>query len=181
MSVVTARDGDASTSYWYTTPDVVLQALRRFHRADAAMRRRMAERMHVHQLDLQALQRVVAAERRGTPLSPSGLSAELKISTAAVTKLVDRLIESGHVARVPHPRDRRSVTLAATPHAHSELRDELGQLHRRMHDVAVGVPAPARQAVADFLEAMADVMDSEPSRTSSHAGQVSAEKGPHAD
>ncbi|HET8616031.1 MAG TPA: MarR family transcriptional regulator [Actinomycetales bacterium] len=173
---MTSRAGDAPTSYWYTDADVVLQALRRFHRADSAMRRRMATLMGVGQLDLQALRRVIAAERLGAPLSPSGLSTELRISTAAVTKLVDRLIESGHVARVPHPHDRRSVTLVATPHAHAELRDGMGELHRRMHDVAARVPTSTRLAVAEFLEAMADVMDTEPSRPAARTERADREQ-----
>lgn len=103
-----------NTPYWYPDRDHVhdvLDGIRRFRRANAAMRKRMADGMGMNKTDMQALQAVIAAQRHGAPLHPRELADELDISTASTTKLLDRLERSGHLTRVPHPADRRSVTI----------------------------------------------------------------------
>nr|WP_246256117.1 MarR family transcriptional regulator [Isoptericola halotolerans] len=104
--------------------------------------------------DLRALRFVIECERGRTPVTPRMLTAHLEISTAATTKLVDRLCRSGHLERRPHPSDRRSVVVVATRGAHHEVRQRLGGMHARMLDIARSVPDSARPAVRDFLRAM---------------------------
>jgi DNA-binding MarR family transcriptional regulator len=137
----------------------VLGALRRFRRADERMRRRVSADLGVNPLDLRALQLVIAGERASRPLSPRDLSTQLEVSTAATTKLVDRLVGSGHVDRTPHPHDRRSVVLVPTSHAHADLRRRMGAVHQRMGEAAGAVPAESREAVIDFLTSMALAME----------------------
>ncbi|MGO1972158.1 MAG: MarR family winged helix-turn-helix transcriptional regulator [Propionibacteriaceae bacterium] len=149
--------------YWYDDPDVVavLESLRAFRRADQAMRRRVSASMAMNGTDLQALQLVIAAERRRTPVTPRVLADHLQISTASTTKLLDRLTASGHLDRVPHPSDRRSLVLVATEHAHEEIRERLGHMHARMAEIAGEIPTPSRTAVSTFLHAMAEQLDTE--------------------
>lgn len=127
-----------NTPYWYPDRDHVhdvLDGIRRFRRANAAMRKRMADGMGMNKTDMQALQAVIAAQRHGAPLHPRELADELDISTASTTKLLDRLERSGHLTRVPHPADRRSVTIQATDHAHTEVKDRLAPMHRDMEEI----------------------------------------------
>lgn len=148
--------------YWYAddADDVeLLEALRVFRRADEVLRRRMSGEMDMNVTDLQALQAVIAAERDGTRMTPRMLASHLGISTASTTKLLDRLAASGHLARTPHPKDRRSVVVSATAHAHEEVRARLADMHERMLEVAEAVPTHCRPAVADFLRAMAAQLD----------------------
>ncbi|WP_407319328.1 MarR family winged helix-turn-helix transcriptional regulator [Isoptericola halotolerans] len=148
-----------SSPYWYGTADTeargLLDAVRAFRRADEEMRQRASRDMDMNVNDLRALRYVIACEQGGTPVTPRMLSARLDISTAATTKLVDRLCRSGHLERRPHPSDRRSVVVAATHDAHHEVRERLGGMHARMRDIAQAVPPSARPAVRDFLQAMA--------------------------
>jgi DNA-binding MarR family transcriptional regulator len=156
------------SGYWYSDHAVmdVLGALRRFRRADESMRRQVSADLGVNPLDLRALQLVIAGERASRPLSPRDLSAQLEISTAATTKLVDRLVGSGHVDRTPHPHDRRSVVLVPTSRAHADLRRRMGAVHQRMGDVAGAVPAESREAVIKFLTSMALAMEDGPATRS---------------
>ena len=159
------RDTPAPAAhYWYDGEDSVvalLQALRQFRRADQEMRRRMSVDMDMNVTDLQALRFVIAAEGREAAVTPRELSAELGISTASTTKLLDRLTASGHLERSPHPHDRRSLVLHATAHAHHEIRERLAGMHGRMADVARAVPPEAREPVVAYLRAMAAVLDEE--------------------
>jgi DNA-binding MarR family transcriptional regulator len=165
------RSTGEPSGYWYSDHRDhavmdLLGALRRFRRADESMRRRVSVDLGVNQLDLRALQLVIAGDRASHPLSPSDLSAQLSISTAATTKLVDRLVASGHLARTPHPHDRRSVVLGPTAHAHADLRRRMGAVHRRMGDAARAVPAQSRPAVIEFLTSMAAAMEDAPPTSS---------------
>jgi DNA-binding MarR family transcriptional regulator len=150
--------------YWYSDHAVMdlLGALRRFRRADETMRRRVSADLGINQLDLRALRLVIAGERASRPLSPRDLSTQLEITTAATTKLVDRLVGSGHLDRTPHPRDRRSVVLVPTAHAHADLRRRMSAVHQRMGEAALAVPAESREAVIEFLTSMALAMEDEP-------------------
>lgn len=157
------------SGYWYSDHAVMdlLGALRRFRRADERMRRRVSADLGVNPLDLRALQLVIAGERSGSPVSPGEISTQLGISTAATTKLVDRLVGSGHVKRTPHPHDRRSVVLGATAHAHRSLRRRMGAVHERMGEAAAAVPPECRAAVAEFLTSMALLMEEQPAAPTS--------------
>ncbi len=152
--------------YWYgedPSPAEMLEALRAFRRADAAMRRRTAADMAMNETDLRALQVVIARELDGRSTSPHHLADVLQISTASTTKLVDRLTRSGHLVREAHPTDRRGVVVRATPHAHDEVHERLAGMHARMAGVADDVPRDARPAVVAFLREMTAVLvDDEP-------------------
>lgn len=165
---MTTHPTSPGEGYWYdaATGTELLSAVRRFRRAHEAMRRRMSVDMGVNTLDLRALQLVVAGERRGEPLTPHQLGAELNVSSGAMTKLVDRLIRSGHLSRDPHPTDRRSVRLVTTPHAHEQLRAHVGEMHQRMARAAAAVPKESRGAIVSFLAELSQILDDEsaPSR-----------------
>ncbi|MEL7977622.1 MarR family transcriptional regulator [Isoptericola sp. F-RaC21] len=154
------------SSYWYGESDAeprrLLEALRTFRRADEAMRRRAGREMKMNLTDLRALQHVIACEGHGEPATPRGLAEYLTISTASTTKLLDRLVASGHLERRPHPSDRRSVVVVASDAAHAEVRERLAPVHARMLEIARAVPARSRPAVRDFLLAMAAEAEREP-------------------
>jgi DNA-binding MarR family transcriptional regulator len=59
-----------------------------------------------------------APERR---LTMSKLSAEVALTTGGVTRLVDRMVEAGLVARENCPSDRRSVHVVLTDNGQSTL------------------------------------------------------------
>lgn len=150
--------------YWYPDDHAVvpmLEALRAFRRADQEMRVRISAGMKMNVTDLQALQLVIAAENGDEAITPRTLAGELHISTASTTKLLDRLTASGHLERRPHPRDRRSLVVFATEHAHLEVRERLTAMHTRMAEIAGDVPCHARSAVVQFLRAMAEQLDRE--------------------
>lgn len=158
------NDEAAKPSYWYDNSEslvAILHALRRFRRTDQEMRRRMSADMDMNVSDMQALQFVIAAEGQEELATPRALSQYLGISSASTTKLLDRLTASGHLERHPHPTDRRALVLTCTPHAHDEIRDRLSRMHVRMREIAASIPPESRQAVIDFLTAMADHLESE--------------------
>ena len=53
----------------------------------------------------------MVAETAGEPLTAGRLCAHLDLSGAAITYLIDRMVNAGHVRREPHHTDRRKVLL----------------------------------------------------------------------
>jgi DNA-binding MarR family transcriptional regulator len=61
--------------------------------------------------DFHALLHVMVAETAGTPLTMAQLRQRMDVSPAAITYLVDRMIDAGHVRRETDPSDRRKALL----------------------------------------------------------------------
>lgn len=73
--------------------------------------RHFARQHEVGDTDLHAMLHIMVAETAGTPLTPADLRRRLDVSPAAITYLVDRMIDAGHLRREPDPADRRKTLL----------------------------------------------------------------------
>jgi len=91
--------------------------------------------------DFDALLHVMVAEQTGSPLTLGELRDRLGMTAAAVTYLVDRMVDAGHVRREAHPTDRRKVFLRYSDHGLDVARRFFGPLGTRTH-----------QALTDFSD-----------------------------
>ena len=73
--------------------------------------RTFAAQNNVGASDFRALLHIMVAESAGTPLTSGELRKLMGTSGAAVTYLVERMIDSGHLRRDADPADRRKVIL----------------------------------------------------------------------
>ncbi len=155
-------ESSTNDGYWYDRADPstldVLEAVRRHREAEALMRRRMRDDMDMGDTDVAALRWIIRQERAGRDATSAALARELGITTAAVTKLVGRLVASGHLERSQHPSDRRVMLLRARPGAHERLRRTLGPMHERMLQLAVSLTPVERAIVIDFLDRLAGIV-----------------------
>ncbi len=71
----------------------------------------------LHPTDLRAIISLLDAERAGVAATPGWLGESLRLNSASVTALVDRLERLGHVRRERDPVDRRRVRLIVTAEA----------------------------------------------------------------
>lgn len=140
----------------------VLHAVRRFRRSDTAMRTRTAAELCVNATDLAALRHLVASGRRGEPVGPTELSVYLSISSAATTKLLNRLALLGHIRREPHPTDRRAQLIVATDDAHTAIHQALGDSHQRMMAVVTSFSAEEQRTLTRFLDALSGAVTDSP-------------------
>lgn len=110
--------------------------------ADTNRLERLFANLHnVSNNDLDALRHIIVSETAGTPLSSGELREHLGVSAAAVTYLVDRMIEGGHVRRDSDPSDRRRVILRYSEHG-SKVAQEFFRPMR----------AHTQRAMADFSD-----------------------------
>ena len=73
----------------------------------------IAERMGLTSTELEVVGTLVA----GGPLSAGDLAKRTGLTSGAVTRLIDRLVERGTVRRLDDPDDRRKVLVTITPGA----------------------------------------------------------------
>nr|WP_269810449.1 MarR family transcriptional regulator [Kineosporia rhizophila] len=86
------------------------------------------------------------------PVTPRRISEALQLSAPATSAMLDRLERLGHIERHPHPRDRRSVVVVATDHAHTVGAAMFGRVGARMSPVLAGRSAEELALIAQFLE-----------------------------
>jgi DNA-binding MarR family transcriptional regulator len=73
--------------------------------------RHFARQNEVGGSDFDALLHIMVAETAGTPLTLAQLRQRMDVSPAAITYLVDRMINAGHIRREADPGDRRKSLL----------------------------------------------------------------------
>lgn len=161
-------DSASHSGYWYgpddrlDPPSAVLHALRSYRAAEVATRRSTRDSMGMGETDLLALRYLLRAQATGERVGPKDLSRTLGITTASTTSLIDRLVQSGHVRREPHPTDRRSLVIVPTAATDSEVRSTLGEMHRRMLAVAEELSAEESRIIVGFLRRMTEALDGQP-------------------
>ncbi len=131
-----------------TTAAEIGVALRRLLLAGREMQAEVARKMGVRLADVQAVDVVVSA---GQPTGTVELGQRMGIRSASAAALVDRLAAAGHLTRRPHPTDRRRVTLEATDHARTEVRQALAPLLDEIAAISGGLDDDQAGTVLAFL------------------------------
>lgn len=137
----------------------VLDALVRFRAAETRMHQRVRENTSLGENELRILQLLLRRHRDGDVVKPSEISRYLNISSASTTALLDRLERQGSVERVSHPTDRRSILIAPTDRATSEVADLIDAFEERVASSVDGLDDQGRGAVLAFLSGVADAAD----------------------
>ena len=133
----------------------LMAALRAWHGAAARMSEASRQYMKLNENDMRALRFMIAAENAGEIATARAVADHLRISSAATTKMLDRLERNGHVVRRPHPADRRAIALSVTPETREAARESVGRVHARRFEVAAGLSSAERSIVTRFLRALA--------------------------
>ena len=138
--------------------DAVKADVRALLREAASIGARLAREHPLHPTDARAMH-VLDAVADGHVATPGRLADELRLSPAATTALVDRLVAAGLVERVRDLPDRRQVRLRLTEHARAAGRELLEPLGHRIDAAVDRLDQASAAAVAAFL---ADVLRQAP-------------------
>lgn len=138
----TARDGLVMEA---------LRAVRAFSDAMDRMHTGLRGDMEMNASDLAALRMLIVREQRGHWVSPHDIASHLAISTASTTKLLDRLTDSGHLERRPHPHDRRARIVVLSDGARAEFYRHFGERMRRMRVAMEKYDDAELRAIVRFL------------------------------
>ncbi|MCO1658356.1 MarR family winged helix-turn-helix transcriptional regulator [Pseudonocardia humida] len=103
--------------------------------------------------DARALDHVLSTPEQ---LGPVELGRRLGMSSASATAMVDRMVTGGHLARRPHPGDRRRQVLVATDRARTVAVAAMTPLLRALDAIAEDLDEAASTAVVGYLRAVAE-------------------------
>src|ERR1700761_1122098 len=121
--------------------------------------RHFARQHEVNGTDFHALLHIMVAETAGTPLTSAQLRQRMDVSSAAITYLVDRMIDAGHVRREPDPNDRRKTLLRYEKPGMALARSFFSPLGAEMHSAFTDLPdrdlAAAHRVFTAMITAMA--------------------------
>jgi DNA-binding MarR family transcriptional regulator len=109
--LLTGMNADEQPSGRQALESLMSADLREMSTESDQIGRLFAASQDVRPTDFRALLHIMVAETNGRPMTSGDLSQRMGLSGAAITYLVDRLIESGHIWRDSHPKDRRKVIL----------------------------------------------------------------------
>jgi DNA-binding MarR family transcriptional regulator len=131
----------------------ITTALRDIDSHSRAFERRLASILTVNQTDLAAMQHLI----QDGPLTPSELAARLKVTTAASTLVVDRLVALGHAERHPHAHDRRKIVVVPARESVQRAIDELLPVIYGIGALVEQLTPSERTTVERFLHGVDDV------------------------
>ena len=109
--------------------------------------------------DVRALVCLLDRERAGVPASPTWLAGQLRVTTASVTALLDRLERAGHVRRVARSDDRRRVDVLVQDSAKELGWASFGPLIDATAAVLDRRSAAERAVIDAFLDDMVAAVD----------------------
>lgn len=120
------------------------------HRLSLASRRYM----RLNETDMRALHYLIVCANRDALATPSGIAQHLGISTAATTKLLDRLEKSSHIHRAPHPTDRRALAITISTETRHAAMETVGRQQSKRFYAAARLSREEREVVIRFLADM---------------------------
>jgi DNA-binding MarR family transcriptional regulator len=142
------------TEQGYSAEDITWQT-RRLDLAMMDLMTALSRAVGVSVLEMIALEHM---DHEGT-VGPSELARRLQLTTGAVTALADRLAESGHLERAPHPTDRRRVMLKRTQKTDEDLTEEIAPMAMAILELAESLSDEERQAVGGFIDSFISIIE----------------------
>jgi DNA-binding MarR family transcriptional regulator len=115
-----------------------------------------------HGLSHAALNALAVIEGAGGPLPAGEVTAQMHISTATMTSILDTLERRGYVRRQPDPADRRRVLVDITPDAQSLLDQVLPAVQQLVAETMSSLDDRVLHAVLDALAVASDALDAAP-------------------
>ncbi|PYY56497.1 hypothetical protein DEJ17_10835 [Curtobacterium sp. MCSS17_011] len=112
-------------------------------------------------IDALALRHLVLARREGRTVNPTQLARALRLSTAGITKLIDRLVRDGRAERRPNPADRRGIIVTAAGSAEQDLARAYGHIHAPLIETIDALSVDEATAVRRFASRLAEALRQE--------------------
>lgn len=131
--------------------DRIMAEMGRLRAVERKISRASQQYMKLNETDMRAVRFLISAKNTGSSVTPSMMAKHLKISTASVTKMIDKMEKAGHVVRVANPTDRRSLCVEVTNEAHMVARKQVGRHHAARFGAAARLSQAERETVIRFL------------------------------
>ncbi|KSU65766.1 MarR family winged helix-turn-helix transcriptional regulator [Arthrobacter sp. NIO-1057] len=142
-----------------TQIDQIMQELSRMRGIERKIMRSTQRFMNLNETDMRAIRKVISSTYAGKAVTAGELARYLGISSASVTKMLDRLEAGKHVIRKPHPTDRRSQCVKVTEETHQAAREQIGRHHAQRFEVLRSFSQSEREIIIRFLSGTSQAME----------------------
>ncbi|WP_345472327.1 MarR family transcriptional regulator [Glutamicibacter ectropisis] len=142
-----------------TQIDQIMQELSRMRGIERKIMRSTQRFMNLNETDMRAIRKVISSTYAGKAVTAGELARYLGISSASVTKMLDRLEAGKHVIRKPHPTDRRSQCVEVTEETHQAAREQVGRHHAQRFEVLRSFSQSEREIIIRFLSGTSQAME----------------------
>jgi len=122
--------------------------LRRMGAASALHSQAVAKRAGLASIDLECLDMILLAG----PVTAGQIMEHTKLTSGAVTGLIDRLARKGYVERAADPQDRRKVIVRIVPEAIRPLQELFAPMAERSAALMQQYSAEELELIAGFVE-----------------------------
>ena len=112
----------------------LMLALRKFTRSTLLLQHVIAENMGLHVTDAECIDFL---QEMG-PSTAGDLAKATRLTTGAITNVIDRLEKAGFVNRSPDPKDRRKVIVSFIPKKHTPAKVRYHALAGRVQNLFSG-------------------------------------------
>ena len=109
-----------------------------------------------HDLALADVRGLTVLAMADGPLSAGELARRVSLSSGAATRMVDRLVASGHAERIRDPADRRRVLVTHTDTATATAEAWFGPLADRFAQRLEGLTDAQARVVVEVVEGIVD-------------------------
>lgn len=134
----------------------LMESLANLREAEQKLSQASRRYMRLNETDMRALHYLIVCANRQLVATPGGIAHHLGVSTAATTKLLDRLEKGGHITRAPHPTDRRALHIAITPETRLAAMETVGRQQAKRFYSAARLSPAEREVVIRFLADMTE-------------------------
>jgi len=131
----------------------IADAIRLDHLAVEAVDDAACEYMGINRTDLRCLDIL----GRAGPMSAGQLAEESKLTSAAITVVLDRMERAGYMRRVRDTVDRRRVMVEATPKAHERAWTLYGKIAEKLYEQLERYSDEELELLRDFLRARTEI------------------------
>lgn len=139
----------------------VMDAMFRWREAERRVTEASQRYMRLGENDMKALRLMIVKGDKGEHVTARDIAEHLGISSAATTKLLDRLERAGHIRRTSHPTDRRAIAVIISPDTRKAAEMTIGREHARRFRVVASLTSEERETVIRFLDAMSVTSEGE--------------------
>ncbi len=136
--------------------------------------RHFARQNDVGSSDFHALLHIMVAETAGTPLTAAQLRQRMDVSPAAITYLVDRMIDAGHIRREADPGDRRKSLLRYEKSGMALARSFFTPLGAELRSALADLPDRDLAAAHRVFKAMVESMSTFESQLAAQSAKRAA-------
>lgn len=134
----------------------LMESLAGLREAEQTLSQASRRYMRLNETDMRALHYLIVCANRDLVATPGGIAHHLGVSTAATTKLLDRLEQGGHIRRAPHPTDRRALQISITAETRHAAMETVGRQQAKRFYAAARLTPAERDVVIRFLTDMTE-------------------------